>query len=199
LKPLLFPFFLTLWIYKKITVLSKHKLEKGVNTTPNKKNQASLTELSEKVAKAKSIIVADYSGTTVKDQVTLRSAIKQAGGEVVVAKNTIIDLAIGKGKVSDSLHGMNAAVFAYDDAVAPVKALFEFHKKNEKLVIKQGYMDEKVLSTDEVIALSKLPSKNELIAKLLMILKSPGQGFVNVLTANQRNLVYALNAVAEKK
>lgn len=155
--------------------------------------------LTEKAKKASSIVVADYSGTSVKDQVALRSAVKQAGGEVIVAKNTLIDIAVGKGKLTESLEGMNAAVFAYADPVGPVKALFEFQKKNEKLTIKQGYMDDKVLSQDEVVSLSKLPGKNELIAKLLMILKSPGTGLVNVLNAGPRNLVYALNAVAEKK
>lgn len=167
--------------------------------TPNQKNQAQLSLLTDKVKQAKSIVVADYAGTTVKDQVTLRSEIKKAGGELIVAKNTLVDIAVGKGKLSDSLHGMTAVVFSYEDPIGPVKALFEFHKKNEKLVIKQGFMDDKVLSQEEVSALSKLPSKNELIAKLLMILKSPGTGLVNVLNAGPRNLVYALQAVADKK
>lgn len=170
-----------------------------MNTTPSQKNQSQLEMLTEKAKRAKSIVVADYSGTSVKEQVTLRSAIKKAGGEVVVAKNTLIDLAVGKGKLTESLQGMNAAVFAYDDAVAPVKALFEFQKKSEKLTIKQGFMDNLVLSHDEVISLSKLPSKMELIATLLYILKSPGSGLVNVLNAGPRNLVYALNAVSKKK
>lgn len=172
---------------------------KEVNTTPSQKNQTQLNMLVEKAQKAKSIVVADYSGTSVKDQVTLRSAIKNAGGEVIVAKNTLIDIAVGKGKLTESLQGMNAAIFAYSDPVAPVKALFEFQKKTEKLTIKQGFMDNLVLSKDEVISLSKLPSKNELLAKLLMILKSPATGLVNVLNAGPRNLVYALNAIAEKK
>ncbi len=170
-----------------------------MNTTPSQKNQTQLEMLTEKAKRATSIVVADYSGTTVKDQVTLRSAIKLAGGEVIVAKNTLIDLAVGKGKLIDSLQGMNAAVFAYNDPVAPVKALFEFQKKSEKLTIKQGFMDNVVLSQEEVVSLSKLPSKNELIAKLLMIFKSPATNLVNVLQAGPRNLVYALNAVAEKK
>ncbi len=168
-------------------------------STPSQKNQSSLTTLKEKVAKAKSIVIAEYSGTTVKDQVTLRAAVKKAGGEVFVGKNTLIDIAVGKGKLSDSLHGMNAAVLSYDDPVAPVKAIFEFHKKTEKLTIKQGFMEDRVLSQEEVVELSKLPSKAELIGKLLMILKSPGTGLVNVLNAGPRNLVYAVNAIAEKQ
>lgn len=170
-----------------------------VNPTPSQKNQTNLAKLKDKVAKAKSIIVAEYAGTTVGEQVKLRSEVKKVGGELLVAKNRLLDLAIGKGRVSDSLTGMNAVVFAYEDPVAPLKAMFEFHKKSEKLTIKQGWMDERVLSAEEVETLSKLPSKNELIAKLLMIVKSPATNMVNVLNAGPRNLVYALNAVANKK
>lgn len=155
--------------------------------------------LTEKVQKAKSIVIADYTGTTVNQQVELRAKLKEAGGEMIVAKNTLIDIAVGKGKLTDSLHGMNAALFSYSDPVAAVKVLFEFQKKNEKLTIKQGFMDDKVLSENEVVALSKLPSKSELIGQLLRVLNGPGTGLVNVLSANARELVYALNAVANKK
>lgn len=170
-----------------------------MNFTPSQYNQNRFGQITDKVAKATSIVVADYTGTTVKEQVALRAAIKKAGGEFVVIKNTLLNIAVGKDKLTDSLHGMNAAVFAYGDPVAPVKALFEFHKKSEKLTIKQGYMDDRVLSNEEVVALSKLPSKTELMAKLLMILNSPATGMVNVLNAGPRNLVYALNAIKEKK
>jgi len=170
-----------------------------VRSTPNAKNQTLVASLTEKATKAQSIVITDFSGTSVNQQVELRSKIKEAGGEMVVAKNTLIDLAVGKGKLSDALHGMNAAIFSYTDPVAPLKVLFDFQKKNEKLTIKKGYMDDRVLSEDEVVELSKLPSKNELIAKLLMVLKSPATGMVNVLNAGPRNLVYALNAIAQKK
>jgi len=177
----------------------KNLTRRGWIFTPNQKNQTNLALVKEQVAKAKSLVIADYSGTTVKEQVQLRAEIKKAGGELLVTKNTLLDIALGKGKLSDSLKGMNAVVFAYQDPVSPLKALFAFQKKTEKLKIKQGYMDDRVLSETEVVELSKLPSKQELIAKLLMILKSPGTGLVNVLNAGPRNLVYALNAVAEKK
>jgi len=170
-----------------------------VRSTPNTKNQTQFASLSEKAKKAQSIVITDFSGTSVNQQVELRAKIREAGGEMIVAKNTLIDLAVGKGKLSESLHGMNAAIFSYTDPVAPVKVLFEFQKKNEKLTIKKGFMDDRVLSEDEVVSLSKLPSKSELIGRLLMVLNSPATGLVNVLNAGTRNLVYALNAIAEKK
>jgi len=94
---------------------------------------------------------------------------------------------------------MNAIVFSYNDAVAAIKSLFNFQKDASKLEIKQGFMDDKVLSADEVKSLSKLPGKNELISMLISRLQSPATGLVNVLKAGPRNLVYALNAIVDKK
>ncbi len=166
---------------------------------PNAKNLQQVELLKEKIAKAKSLAIVDYSGTSANDQVKLRTEVSQAGGEVLVAKNTLIDIAVGKGKLTDSLEGMNAIVFSYEDAVAAIKSLFSFQKDASKLEIKQGFMDDKVLSNSEVEALSKLPGKNELISMLINRLQSPATGLVNVLKAGPRNLVYALNAIAEKK
>jgi len=166
---------------------------------PNQKNQNQVAVLQDKIEKAKSLAIIDYSGTSANDQVKLRQAIADAGGEVLVTKNTLIDIAIGKGKLSDSLEGMNAVVFSNEDAVSAIKALFTFHKDEDKLVIKEGFMDDKVLSATEVEALSKLPSKPELISMLIRTLQAPATGMVNVLKANQRDLVYALKAIAEKK
>lgn len=166
---------------------------------PNKKNQAQLEMLTEKLSRAQSVTIIDYSGTTVNDQVKLRQEIKDAGGEMLVTKNTLIDIAVGKGKLSESLEGMSAIVFSYADPIAAVKKLFTFQKDSEKLTIKQGYMEDKVLSADEVKALSKLPGKNELIGMLLRTLQAPGNNLASVLKATQRNLVYALQAIADKK
>jgi len=181
---------------KSIYLISYLLVQKDM---PNKQNQDQVAMLQEKLAKAKSAVVIDYSGTTANDQVTLRSSVAQAGGEILVTKNTLMDIAIGKGKVTESLSGMNAIVFSYEDAVAAVKALFTFHKDSDKLKIKQGVMDDKILSPEEVEALSKLPSKNELIATLISRLQGPAYGLVNVIQATPRNLVYALKAISDKK
>ena len=165
---------------------------------PNKKNQQQVKMLQEKVAKAASLAIVDYSGTTGNDQVALRAQIAEAGGEVLVAKNTLIDIAVGKGKLTDSLSGMSAVIFSYSDAVAALKALFSFQKDSGKLVVKQGFMDDAVLSAQEVENLSKLPGKSELISMLIRTLQAPATGMVNVLKAGQRDLVYVLKAISEK-
>lgn len=166
---------------------------------PNAHNQQQVTILAEKLARAKSAVVVDYAGTSVNDQVKLRSSLKEAGGEFFVTKNTLIDIALGKGKVTESLQGMNAVVFSFQDEVSALKKLFEFHKDSEKLNIKQGVMADKVLSVAEVKALSQLPGKQELLGMLVRQLQGPAYGLVGVLKATQRSLVYAIKAIADKQ
>lgn len=166
---------------------------------PNQHNQDQVKVLQEKLARAKSAVIVDFAQTTVNDQTKLRGSLREVDGEMFVTKNTLIDIAVGKGKVAESLKGMNAIIFSFQDEVAALKKLFEFHKDTEKLNIKQGVMGEQILSAKEVEALSKLPGKQELIATLISRLNGPAYGMVNVLKAGSRNLVYALKAIADKK
>jgi len=166
---------------------------------PNQHNQDQIKIIQEKLDKSASIVIIDYSGANVKNLTDLRATLVEAGGEMFVTKNTLIDIAVGKGKLTESLQGMSAVVFSYNDPVSAIKALVKFHDENDLIEIKQGFMDDKVLSIDEVKALSQLPSKNELIVMLIQRLKSPGQGLVNVLQASARNLVYVLKAINDKK
>lgn len=165
---------------------------------PSKQNLEQIAVLQEKVKRAKTLTVIDYSGTNANDQVALRRSIKVAGGELLVTKNTLLDIAVGKGKLSDALEGMNAFVFAYEDEVAPIKALFAFQKETEKLTIKKGVMADVVLSAEDLERLSKLPSKSQLVATLISRIQGPAYGLVNVLKAGQRDLVNVLHAIATK-
>lgn len=165
---------------------------------PNQHNLEQIEILKKKLDQAQSAVIVEYQGTTVNDQVDLRAALSAAGGEMFVTKNTLIDIAVGKGKLADSLTGMNAVVFSFEDPVAALKALFKFHNDTEKLVIKQGFMEDKVLTVEEVEALSKLPGKQELLTTLVIRLQGPAYGLVNVLKAGQRDLVYALRALQQK-
>jgi large subunit ribosomal protein L10 len=166
---------------------------------PSKHNQEQLDIIKDKVSKAQSVAIVDYQGTTVNQQVKLRSSLKEVNGEFFVTKNTVIDIAIGKGRVSDSLQGMNALVLSYADPVAALKKLFAFHKETDKLTIKQGIYQDEVLSPAQVEQLSQLPSKEELVVMMIQRIQSPAYGLVGVLKASQRSIVYALKAIADKK
>ncbi len=166
---------------------------------PNQHNQDQLQMLKDKLSKAKAFAIVNYEGTTATDQVKLHVELKNAGAEFIVAKNTLIKLALENKDFSESLNGMNAIVFSYEDEVAGFKQIVNFHEEADKLEIKQGGMNDKVLSSQEILELSKLPSKNELIATLIARIKGPAFGLVNVLQAGQKNLVYVLKAITDSE
>jgi large subunit ribosomal protein L10 len=170
---------------------------------PSQYNQQQVNLIKEKLARAKSVAIIDYSGTNANDQVKLRAMLKLGNGEMFVTKNTLINLAIENDELAESLTGMNALVLSYEDAVTALKKLFEFNEEAEKLEIKQGVLLEdgqiKILSSDDIKQLSKLPGKDELIVMLIQRLRGPASGMVNVLNAGTRKLVYALQAIAEQK
>jgi large subunit ribosomal protein L10 len=173
---------------------------------PNKQNIASVAELVEKLDHVQAIFIADYAGLTVKEQVTLRDLVRAAGGDMTVAKNSLLKIAMkGKGmdvvSLEKELTGPNITLLANNDAVAPLKAMVEFAKGNEKNLpkIKAGILGKDVLSMEKVMQLAALPSKNELIAKLLGTLSNPARNMVGILVAPMRSLVYALSAINKKQ
>lgn len=166
---------------------------------PSTKNVTQLQLVQEKIKKAKSVVFTNYTGLTVAQQTKLRAELKSAGGEFVVAKNTILNRIFGKSELKDTLQGQTGVVLSYEDEVGGIKKLMEFVKKDEKPEVKLGWMDGKMLSLIDIKALAKLPSKLELIATLISRLQGPAYGLVNVLNANARNLVYALKDLEKKK
>lgn len=165
---------------------------------PSQKNQQRVEQLKDKLNQAKAFAIVDYAGTSVADQVALRSKLKEAGAEFVVAKNTLVKLALENDDFSESLAGMNALIFSYDDEVAGFKQVVDFHEETEKLEVKQGKMNDRVLSAAEILELSKLPGKDELMATLIVRIKGPAFGLVNVLRASQKELLYVLQAIGDK-
>jgi large subunit ribosomal protein L10 len=166
---------------------------------PNTKNIAQVKELEEKVARAKSIILTNYAGLTVKQQTKLRAALKSAGGEFIVAKNTLLARVIGKEELNQSFQGQTGVLFSYEDEVKALKELVKFAKDSNLPEIKEGVLNGVVLSHNQVIDLSKLPGKEELIAKMLGSLKAPGNNLVSVLKAGVRDLTYVLSSYMKKK
>lgn len=159
-------------------------------------------ELSEKVKAAQSFILADYRGLTVEQDTEMRNALRKAGVEYKVVKNTLTGLAMkenGLGELESFLDGPTSMAMSSTDAIAPAKVLSQFAKKFEKLEIKVGVVEGKVIDINGIKALAELPSREELVAKVLGSLNAPISGFVNVLNGNMRGLVVALNAIAEQK
>jgi len=169
--------------------------------------QEILRTLEKKIKKAKSIVFTEFNSLGVKDNEELRNNLREADSEYTVAKKTLLDIAFKEEKIENldikSFKGKIAAVFGYEDEVAPAKIVDEFQNKNEenkeKVKLVAGILENKFLNTAEVTALAKLPSKEELYAKIVGSLNAPISGFVNVMAGNIRGLVNVLKAIEEKK
>ena len=144
----------------------------------------------------------NYCGLTVSEDTELRKQMREAGVKYMVAKNTFTRIAAKEAGI-EGLDGMlennTALAFAAEDPVAPAKIAYEFSKKHEKLEIKGGLLNGAVIGTDEIKALADLPSREELLAKLVGSMQAPISGFVNVLHGTLRNFVYVLDAIRDKK
>lgn len=164
--------------------------------------KAKVKELSEKLKEAKSFVLADYRGLTVDQDTQLRKAMREAGIEYSVVKNSIARFAVkenGYDELDENLKGPTALAISMQDPVSPSKVLSKFAKEYDKLDIKAGVVEGKILDIDGVKSIASLPSREELIAKVVGGMAGPLYGIVNVLNANIRGLAVALNAIAEKK
>jgi len=169
----------------------------------NRDEKASVVqELSEKFAKASIAVVSDYRGLTVTEFEELRIALKKCDSEVKVAKNTLLRKASQNTAfepLNDQFKGTTALSIAYGDPVAPAKVLVDFAKGHEKLSIRSAVLDGKLLSTEDLVALSTLPSKEILLGQLLSVMQAVPTGFVRVLNAIPQKFVYALQAIKDQK
>jgi len=169
--------------------------------------QEILRTLEKKIEKSKSVVFAEFDSLGVKDNEELRNNLREVDSEYVVTKKTLLSLVFEKEKIENldikTFEGKIATVFAYKDEVAPARVIDKFQEKDkvnkEKIKFVAGILENKFLNTAEVTALAKLPSKEELYAKIVGSLNAPVSGFVNVLAGNIRGFVNVLKAIEEKK
>jgi large subunit ribosomal protein L10 len=154
----------------------------GLNLNDKK---AIVAEVSAEVAKAQTLVVAEYRGIEVGDLTALRKKAREGGVYLRVLKNTLVRRAV----VDTSFAGLadqmvGPLIYAFSaDAVAAAKVLQDFAKGNDKLVLKAGCYGGKVLDKAGVQALASIPSREELLAKLLGVMQAPVSGFVGTLAA----------------
>lgn len=146
---------------------------------------AKVAEIKEKIQKAQSIVVFDYRGLTVEEVTALRNEMRKAGVEYEVIKNSIVERAAQELGISDSvnslLKGPSAFAFGYDDAAAPAKILKELVRKLKKCEMKGGIVSGAIFDQSQVNALAELPSREQLLARLLGSMMSPISGLAIVL------------------
>ena len=160
-----------------------------------------VAEVSERLKKAQAVVLAEYRGLPVEDITVLRSQARASGVYLRVLKNTLARRAV-QGTPFEKLADQMVGPLAYgisDDPVAAAKVLHTYAKTNDKLVIKGGAMAGQVMSAKEVGQLATMPSREELLAKLLGTMQAPIAKFVQTLNEVPGKFVRTLAAVRDQK
>ena len=158
--------------------------------------------IKEKIQDAKSVVFAKFSGLTVAEDTELRREFRKKDVEYKVYKNTLIRKAfesLGITDFNDDLNGPTAVAFGTDETGAAKVIVDAAKKYQDKVTVKSAFVDGARVDENGVKTLAAMPSREELIAKMLGSMQAPIANFVGVLSAMPRGLVVALNAIAEKK
>ncbi|MDR2491931.1 MAG: 50S ribosomal protein L10 [Coriobacteriales bacterium] len=168
---------------------------------PNAEKVKTVAEIKADIEAADAIWVVDYRGLTVKQSEALRGIIRQQGATFKVYKNSFTERALGElglPALGAVLEGPSAFVFVSGDPVNSAKALKDFAKANNALEIKGGLLGSSLVDASQIKAIADLPSREELIAKLLGTMNNPMSSLVRVLNGPATQFVRTLQAVAEK-
>jgi large subunit ribosomal protein L10 len=169
---------------------------------PTTEKQDLVVEIKARLNDAGALLLADYRGLTVKEMQELRNDLRAAGSELKVYKNSLAEIAIREmalPSLDAYLAGPTAIIFTGEDPVAPAKALTAFAKKHKALELKGGLVENQVVDAEGVKAIATLPSREELIAKLLGTMLNPIIGFARVLNGPTEAFARTVQAVADQK
>jgi len=167
----------------------------------NEKTQA-ISELEAAIGKARNAFLIDFKGVTVPQVTELRKQVRETGSKYLVVKNTLALIALKDSPMigmKDRFSGPTAVAYNSTDAVKLAKALTRFAKDVPAMQFKGAMLDGQVVPTEQIQTIASLPSREELISKLLFVLQSPIRGLATVLQANIRNLAVVLDQVAKQK
>jgi large subunit ribosomal protein L10 len=163
---------------------------------------AAVEKIAERMKSTDAYYLVDFRGLSVSEASLLRTRLRADGAELTVVKNTLAKRAaaeVGIEGLDPLLEGPTAIAYCSDDAVTPAKTLVDFAKETKKLAIKGGLLQAKVLDLAQVEQLAQMPSREELIAKVVGGIASPLYGLANVLTGPIRGLVVTLDQIREQK
>ncbi len=167
-----------------------------------KRKKIVLDETLKKFQDSNGIVITNYQGLTVEAMNKLRRELEKVGATYKVIKNTLSKKILDELKINSNLKnmftGVTGIVFC-SDYINAIKVLTDFEKKNKVFKIKGGFIEKKVCLLNEIVEISKLSSKEELIGKLVILLNSPLQRLANLLTSQQRGLVTVLKSISDKK
>jgi large subunit ribosomal protein L10 len=170
-----------------------------MNRTEKQEMVASLTE---GIGKATNAFLIDFTGITVPQVTELRQKIRETESDYVVVKNTLALIAIKDSPLidlRDKFAGPTGVAYNSGDAVALAKALKTFSKDVPAMQFKGALLDGKVVPAEQIAEIADLPSREELVSKLLYLLQTPIRNLVTVLNANIRNIAVVLDQIAKQK
>jgi large subunit ribosomal protein L10 len=163
-------------------------------------------QIKERLENAKSIVLIDYKGINIEEVDELRNRMRNANVDYFVSKNTFIKIALndlGITALDDSLIGPTAVALSLEDEVAPAREMAKFKKDitsdKDFPSFKIGYVAGELMDSEQLVKLSKLPSKEALISMVLQGFNAPISGFVGALSGIIRNFVYTIDAIAKQK
>lgn len=158
---------------------------------------AGIATLKDKLARAQSLVLADFRGLSVEADTKLRREFRTGGCEYRVVKNTLLSKAV-KGTrmeiLEKLLDGPTAIAYSFEDPAAPAKVAVRIAKEQEKFIVKGGYLDGSPLDQKGVDAMANLPTKDEARATFLATLLAVPQNFLRLLSAAPQSFLYALQA-----
>jgi large subunit ribosomal protein L10 len=169
---------------------------------PKGKKKEELDALKKDLADAKNLFVAQFQGMTVAQDSELRTKIRETKSKYRVVKNTLARKAAEGSPaegVTKHFEGSTAIAYNANDPVSLAKALSAYAKTNPLFVFKAGIVEGRVINLDDIAIVAAMPSKEELIAKLLFLVNSPAQRIVTALNGVARNLAVVLKQAVEQK
>jgi len=161
-----------------------------------------VSELQEQIGKASNAFLIDFKGITVPQVTELRKQVRETNSGYVVVKNTLALIALKDSPIiamKEQFTGPTAIAFNEKDAVVLAKALTKFAKDVPAVQFKGALLNGQVVPASQIQAIATLPSREELVSKLLFLMQSPIRGLVTVLQANIRNLAVVLDQIAKQK
>lgn len=164
-----------------------------------KQKQELIDNLKASLSEAKAAVFVDYTGLTVAQLTELRNKLRQEGGQVKIAKKTLMDLALKAGGIAGvevkKMPGQIAIIFGLSDEAATAKVSYKFFRSNDKLKILGGLLEKSFIDGQAVVSLAKLPAKTDLRAQVVGAIAAPLSGMIGVLQGNLRGLVYVLSQI----
>ncbi|MTJ93659.1 MAG: 50S ribosomal protein L10 [Desulfovibrio sp.] len=169
----------------------------------NRSGKAAIIEaVKARADKASFAVITDFKGMTVEELTNLRVALRNAGGEYLVVKNTLARIALTDGThdaIKDKFHDNCGVAFGFDDPVAVAKALSDFAKQSKLFELRCASLDGKAMDAAQIDALAKLPGREQLLGQLLGTMNAVPTNFVSLFANMVRGLLYALKGIEDQK